>query len=212
MPVAIIIGLVVLLLIIITVGLFLWLRSDNTSKLPDTPDVSIPIPSQRPSPPSQPPDTSISDPPPPINSTQPTISSTPEPPQAAVSTGFAGFAPQPPALDSAGVLAPSTLKSGQTIKSPDGKITLTVTTGNLSGRMNGKNWFLDTKNTLPRRNHDLTIRSDGQLVLVDSVSGKVSWQSNTGGRVEPPYRLFLLNQGLLSISDGNGTAIWSSHH
>ncbi|KAF9073159.1 hypothetical protein BDP27DRAFT_1360388 [Rhodocollybia butyracea] len=98
------------------------------------------------------------------------------------------------------------LKSGQFMKSPDGKHAATLSNGNFGV---DSDWHTNTagKGASPWK---LVLQEDANLVIYDG-DGKPTWASQTriGRFSKPPYRLELQDDGNLVIYSKGGRPFWS---
>ncbi|KAF9073155.1 hypothetical protein BDP27DRAFT_1216270 [Rhodocollybia butyracea] len=98
------------------------------------------------------------------------------------------------------------LKGDQSMKSPDGKHTATLSNGNFSV---DSDWQTNTvsKGTSPWK---LVMQEDANLVIYDG-DRKPTWASQTriGRFSKPPYRLEMQDDGNLVIYEDGGRALWS---
>ena len=226
MPPAVIIGIVVFILIILTVGLFVYFKSGDTPVT--TPTQNTPSTNTNTNTNTNntntnnttSTDTGISNPPPEISSVTPGTSSTPEPPQASVtppapdcSDPVAYYYYYSPDVQAAGIDAQQHWLSNGYVEgrkscwpAPPPLKNLLDSSGKTapSTMMNGQELHsLNGK-------FKLTMQGDGNLVGYRMSDAKAFWNKGYQKKPVPPYKLAMQGDGNLVIYDSAGKPAWQS--
>jgi len=113
------------------------------------------------------------------------------------------------------------LEMGKSLYSPDGKHRLVNQVGGnlivFSTEDKKVLWSLRGNETTHRGNNSatyrLTLREDGNLVYI-TAKGELIWQSNSGGKANPPFEFRVADKGHLFVfgktKDGKPMGVWSS--